>query len=132
MHAMMAFVGSGRRDLAEQVLTAQREAMERDNDNARFTGDVGHTLTLAVLAFGDEHYDEVVRLIRPVRGIANRFGGSHAQRDVVDLTLIEAALRSGQRDLARALVAERVATKPPGGSVRSFRPAAGATTSPSA
>jgi tetratricopeptide (TPR) repeat protein len=112
MHAMMAFVGSGRRDLAEQILAAQREAMTRDDDNARFTRDVGHAAALAMQAFGDERYDEVVRLIRPVRGIANRFGGSHAQRDVLDLTLIEAALRAGQRDLAKALAAERVAARP--------------------
>ncbi len=63
-------------------------------------------------AFGDERYDEVVELIRPVRSIANRFGGSHAQRDVLDLTLIEAAFRVGQRDLAKALAAERVAARP--------------------
>jgi hypothetical protein len=37
-----------------------------------------------------------VELLRPVRPVANRFGGSHAQRDVIDLTLIEAAFRSGQ------------------------------------
>jgi len=53
-----------------------------------------------------------VELIRPVRSIANRFGGSHAQRDVLDLTLIEAAFRVGQRDLAKALAAERVAARP--------------------
>jgi hypothetical protein len=47
-----------------------------------------------------------------VRGIANRFGGSHAQRDVLDLTLIEAALRAGQQDLAKALAAERTTAKP--------------------
>jgi hypothetical protein len=34
-------------------------------------------------------------LLRPVRNIAGRFGGSHAQRDLLDLTLIEAAFRSG-------------------------------------
>jgi hypothetical protein len=40
-------------------------------------------------------------------------GGSHAQRDVIDLTLIAAAARSGNATLARALVTERVARKPP-------------------
>jgi hypothetical protein len=40
-------------------------------------------------------------------------GGSHAQRDVIDLTLIAAAARSADDRLARALVAERVARKPP-------------------
>jgi hypothetical protein len=112
VHAMMAFVGAGRRDLAEQVLAAQREAIGRDDDNAGFTRSVGHAVARAVQAFGDERYSEVVELIRPVRGIANRFGGSHAQRDVLDLTLIEAALRAGQQDLAKALAAERTAAKP--------------------
>ena len=85
--------------------------MKRGDDNARLTSEVGNALTLAILAFGDDCYDEVVRLLRPARGIASRFGGSHAQRDVVDLTLIEAARRAGQRDLVSALVAERIATK---------------------
>jgi predicted unusual protein kinase regulating ubiquinone biosynthesis (AarF/ABC1/UbiB family) len=35
-----------------------------------------------------------VRLLRPMRTIAHRFGGSHAQRDLLDLTLIEAAART--------------------------------------
>jgi hypothetical protein len=112
VHAMMAFVGSGRQDLAEQVLAAQRVAMSGDTDNAGFTRDVGHTLTRAMQAFGDGRYDDVVHLIRPVRAIAHRLGGSHAQRDAIDLTLIEAAFRAGERDLAKVLAAERVATKP--------------------
>ena len=73
---------------------------------------VGHPVAKAILAFGDGNYGEVVRLLRPVRTMASRFGGSHAQRDVIDLTLIEAAPRSGQKSLATALAAERVAVKP--------------------
>ena len=44
--------------------------------------------------------------------IANRFGGSRAQRDVLDLTLIEAAFRAGDPALARALTAQRRAIRP--------------------
>jgi hypothetical protein len=44
--------------------------------------------------------------------VASRFGGSHAQRDVITLTLIEAALRGRQLTLARALLSERTALKP--------------------
>jgi hypothetical protein len=47
-----------------------------------------------------------------VRHIAHRFGGSHAQRDVLDLTLIEAALRANRYTLAAALASERAAVKP--------------------
>jgi len=112
MHAMMAFTGAERRDLAEQILATQRIAMTGSADNAGFTRDVGHSLAQAIRAFGAGRYDDAVRLIRPVRNIAARFGGSHAQRDILDLTLIEAAFRSGDADLARALAAERLAVKP--------------------
>ncbi|AZN97489.1 tetratricopeptide repeat protein [Mesorhizobium sp. M9A.F.Ca.ET.002.03.1.2] len=111
-HAMMAFVGAGFEAPVGALLEAQREAMRGKEDNAAFTRDVGHPLTLAIKAFGDGNYAETVRLIRPIRAIAHRFGGSHAQRDVIDLTLIEAALRSGDHALAKALAAERALARP--------------------
>ena len=111
-HAMMAFVGAGLDAPGRTLLEAQREAMRGSDDNAAFTRDVGHPLTLAIKAFGEGNYTEAMRLIRPIRAIANRFGGSHAQRDVIDLTLIEAALRAGDGALARALTAERAMARP--------------------
>jgi hypothetical protein len=48
----------------------------------------------------------------PIRRRLQLFGGSHAQRDVLQRTLLEAALRDGRRDLARALIAERLAVRP--------------------
>ncbi|MDX8442774.1 tetratricopeptide repeat protein [Mesorhizobium australafricanum] len=111
-HAMMAFVGAGLEAPARILLEAQREAMRGHDDNAAFTRDVGHPLTLAIKAFGEGDYDATVRLIRPIRSIAHRFGGSHAQRDVIDLTLIEAALRAGDTPLARALTAQRQLARP--------------------
>ena len=63
-------------------------------------------------AFGRERYGEAVELLMPVRYRAHAFGGSHAQRDIVHRTLIEAALRLSDRALARALVNERTSLKP--------------------
>ena len=63
-------------------------------------------------AFGRERYGDAVALLLPVRYQAHAFGGSHAQRDVVHRTLLEAAFRSGQRALARALATERTDLKP--------------------
>lgn len=111
MHAMMAFVGAGRGAAADSVLDAQREAMDGPGDNASFAREVGHAATRAIKAFGDGDYAETVRLLRPVRSFAHRFGGSHAQRDLLDLTLIEAANRAGQDGLAAALLAERASAK---------------------
>ncbi len=107
MHAMMAFVGAGSHKAAEAVLDAQRAALESAGDNAQFTREVGFSATLAIKAFGDGRYAETVRLLRPIRNRAHRFGGSHAQRDLIDLTLIVAASRAGQNRLATALLAER-------------------------
>jgi tetratricopeptide (TPR) repeat protein len=111
-HAMMAFVGAGRSRAIERVLEAQAQALDAPGDNAAFTREVGAPVTRAILAFGEGDYGETVRLLRPVRNQAQRFGGSHAQRDLLDLTLIEAALRSGQQALAQALTAERIDLKP--------------------
>lgn len=111
VHAAMAFVGAGRKAALDRLLMAQAMALEGGGDNAAFTREVGQPMTRAIIAFADGDYDEAVRLLRRIRPIANRFGGSHAQRDLIDLTLIEAACRSGQAALAPALAAERVALK---------------------
>jgi len=127
-HAMMAFVGGDRREAADIVLRSLARAEAGHDDNARFTREVGGPVTRAIHAFGMGHHAEAVRLLRPVRNIAYRFGGSHAQRDLIDLTLIEAALREGQRALARALAAERIDLKPASPAARALlRRAAGAT-----
>lgn len=112
MHAMMAFVGADRPGARDSVLEAQLAALGGDGDNAHFTREVGAAATRAILAFAEGDHAQCVRLLRPVRSYAHRFGGSHAQRDVIDLTLIEAAIRSGDGALASALAAERVALRP--------------------
>jgi tetratricopeptide (TPR) repeat protein len=112
MHAMMAFVGAGRDDAARDLLAAQEEAMQAGDDNAAFTLKVGRPATLGIKAFGEGRYADAVETLRPLPAIAHQFGGSHAQRDVITLTLIEAALRAGDGYLARDLTAKRLAARP--------------------
>jgi hypothetical protein len=112
LHAMIAFAGAGRDADQRRVLDAQRAALERGGDNRAFTADVGQAATQAVQAFAAGDYASVVRLLRPVRSYAHRFGGSHAQRDLLDLTLVEAALRGGDPALGAALARERAMLKP--------------------
>lgn len=107
VHAMIAFVGAGRGKSADAVLEAQRAAMEGTGDNVDFTREVGSPVARAIKAFGDGDYARTVELLRPIRSYSHRYGGSHAQRDLIDLTLIEAAARAGQSNLAAALRAER-------------------------
>jgi tetratricopeptide (TPR) repeat protein len=111
-HAMMAFTGAGRDAEAKRLLAALEARMAGGGANAMMTRDVGLPLARAIRAFARGDYAAVVDLLGPVRLAAHRFGGSHAQRDVVTLTLIEAAIRGGQGALARGLTAERADLKP--------------------
>jgi tetratricopeptide (TPR) repeat protein len=87
-------------------------AREGEGDNAAVMAAVGRPLIDAMLDFGQADYAGAIERILPLRYDVWRIGGSHAQRDVVDLTLIVACERAGESRLARALLAERVALRP--------------------
>ena len=110
-HAVMAFSGAGQIEMCQIVFEAQNKAMLLDNDNAIATREIGRPVCEAFVAFAQGDYAHVVNLLRPIRNTASKFGGSHAQRDVIDLTLIEAAVRSGNRALGDALAFERTNTR---------------------
>jgi tetratricopeptide (TPR) repeat protein len=111
-HAMMAFAGAGRDDLARQLLAVMERTATLPNDNGTMTRNVGLPVARAILAYAQGRYEEAVELLLPVRASAARAGGSHAQRDLLAQTLTAAAERSGRLRLARALLNERLALKP--------------------
>lgn len=112
VHAVMSFVGAKRFDLARRTIASLARKSAGDDTNAMMSRDVGLPLARALLAFGTGRYQDAVELLLPIRTIANRFGGSHAQRDLIHLTLTEAALRANNVKLARALASERTHLKP--------------------
>jgi tetratricopeptide (TPR) repeat protein len=112
VHAIMAFLGAGRATDAERTLKAMRGAAAGSDDNAYMTRKVGLPLAEALIAFEAGRYGECVDKIMATRGCAQRFGGSHAQRDILTLTAMHAALRGGLAATAQAISAERLAHKP--------------------
>jgi hypothetical protein len=76
------------------------------------TRDVGLPIAEALVAFDAKRYAETVEKLAVVRGVAQRFGGSHAQRDIISLTALHAAIRGGMKSTAEAFAAERVMNKP--------------------
>jgi hypothetical protein len=111
-HAMLAYVGAGRDAAAQSLLEAQVAALQGPADNAGSVRDVGLPAVQAIQAFGAGQFAKAVELLRGLRSRTHRFGGSHAQRDVLDLTLIAAARRAGDTGLAEALLAERAGAIP--------------------
>jgi len=113
MHAVIAFVGSGRFEEAREVLTAVKSAaLKNVGVTAMMAQDVGIATCSAMIAFAQQAYQEAIDLLLPIRTIAHRFGGSHAQRDILTQTLIESAIRGGDTHLATNLISERKVHKP--------------------
>ncbi|QIM50754.1 tetratricopeptide repeat protein [Hydrogenophaga crocea] len=113
-HASMAWLGADR--MADvQKLEARLRAAGQGSEAARWAGETGADLVSGFAAFWRGRFGDAIESLWRARSISNRFGGSHAQRDVIDLTLMEAALRSGKRSVAEALVRERLAQRPHSG-----------------
>jgi tetratricopeptide (TPR) repeat protein len=110
--AMLAFVGAGRAGAQQRLIAAAKRAAAGEGTNAMMSREIGVPGCAGLAAFGQGDYAQTIELLMPLRGKANRFGGSHAQRDVFSWTLTEAAIRLGDRALAKAFVAERLAWKP--------------------
>ena len=111
-HAMLAFAATGRRAAMTRQLERLETAAAQKGTNGLMTREVCLPLAHGIAEFASERYSVAIDWIEPVRDVAQRFGGSHAQRDVLTLTLIEAALRVRQWSRARHYLAERVVHKP--------------------
>jgi hypothetical protein len=113
VHAMMAFVSAGRTDAQQILLSAnERYLADASDANVAMSREIGLPFCLAVQDFRAGRYGDCVDRLLPVRYRSNRLGGSTAQRDIINWTLIEAALRAKRYELALALANERCALKP--------------------
>jgi tetratricopeptide (TPR) repeat protein len=112
IHAAMAELRAGREALVERRLAAMRETAADGIAAAGLYRTVGIPIVEGLAAFHRGAYGGAVERLVPVRVELWQIGGSHAQRDVVDWTLAEAAVRAGRRDMARALAHERLGMRP--------------------
>jgi tetratricopeptide (TPR) repeat protein len=92
LHAMMAFASARRWDLAERLIAAQiRRLSQGWGTNHDMTRLVGLPASRAVLALVRGQPAKAETLLRGLPPVAHRLGGSHAQRDVLQLTRAAAA-----------------------------------------
>jgi hypothetical protein len=90
------------------------EAKAREAEPGTPWREVGLPTCRGFAAFARGDYAAALDELFGVRPFAQRFGGSNAQRDILDWTLIEAATRAGQHSLGRSLVQARALQKPYG------------------
>lgn len=108
-HIGMLLAGTDNRGAAETRIAALTHLAEGGRLSA---GLVVPELCRAVLAFADGQYAECTRLLGPVLGDVVRIGGSGAQREIVEDTLLLAYMRSGETEKARAMLERRLDRRP--------------------
>jgi tetratricopeptide (TPR) repeat protein len=84
----------------------------RINAGKLAAGPVVPTLCRAARAFADGDYTGCVRILEPAAAEVVRVGGSHAQREVIEDTLLVALMKSGQTARARTLLDGRLHRRP--------------------
>jgi hypothetical protein len=104
----MAHLGAGRIGQAQALVARAAGSGEAAGWMQRY----GVPLIEGFIAFRTGDFAAAAERLMQARHIAGAFGGSHAQRDVIDWTLAEAAIRGRMPGLARALAQERLATRP--------------------
>jgi tetratricopeptide (TPR) repeat protein len=112
LHAMMAYVGAHDWNLARRL---EHELAQRQSQPTRHGGTtrcVGLTASRALIAFGRGDYPSAVRLLAALPALAHRIGGSHAQRDVLHLTLLK-AVKHIHKTTSRLRITDRRSVRRP-------------------
>ena len=112
-HATMALIGAGEKAQAQDwVALCIDEAERRAGWNRDVSRELGAPLMHGLLAFGAGRHVSAAATIAPLRERLARIGGSHAQRDVVEQTLLAAAANGADRAAGRTLLAARTRARP--------------------
>lgn len=112
VHFMIALAETGRQEAVEQMLASMREAARRSGAEAPVFADIGVPLCEALAAYHRGDFHKTVDLLLPLRYGLAQIGGSHAQRDLFEQVVVQAALKAGRFELARALLSERTINRP--------------------
>jgi tetratricopeptide (TPR) repeat protein len=106
-HALSAVATGGE---ALETRLAQLEARAADGRLA--PGRAAIDICRGMRAFAGGDYDAAIRLLEPAMAELVRIGGSHAQRELWEDTLIVAYLRGGHREKAAGLISTRLERRP--------------------
>lgn len=90
LHATLAFVGARDWDRARRLELGLLRAQSSPTRHGETTRQLGLSSCRALIAFGRGDQAIAITLLASLPALAHRLGGSHAQRDVLNLTLREA------------------------------------------
>jgi hypothetical protein len=108
-HMGMLAAATGDKAAADEQISTLTRMVEAGTLAA---GPVVPAICRAALAFAEGDYGGCARLLEPVRGEVSRIGGSGAQREIVEDTLLVALMRGGEAVKAKDLLDERLHRRP--------------------
>jgi tetratricopeptide (TPR) repeat protein len=107
-HAALAFAAMGDRQAMRGLIASFEELAAAGRP---VFAEVILPLARGIDAFSQSAYGDAIRWIEPLDGQFVRVGGSHAQWEVFEDTLLQAYLRSGRFEPAEALLRRRLAQR---------------------
>ena len=107
-HAALAFAGAGDAEATQRLVDRLTAQGEKGDDLSR---EMTLPIALGAAAFAAGDYDEAADLMGPTYPMLARIGGSHAQREVFEDTLLETYIRAGRYDDAKAMLGERLSRR---------------------
>lgn len=93
VHAMLAFAGARDEVRVQRLLHSLEAAQSQPTRYGMMTRRLGLPACRALAAFGRGEHTLAITLLASLPAEAHRLGGSHAQRDVLHLTLLQAVER---------------------------------------
>ena len=112
IHAALTMLRAGNAEGFMSLRAQMAGTVNAGTEQSATWRDVGLPVVDGLHQFARGDYARAVEHLLPARFSLSRMGGSHAQRDIIDWTLTEAAVRAGLRDVAVALANERLSLRP--------------------
>ena len=107
-HAALAYAAMGDDAALGKLCDGLRALGAARNDLA---GEVVLPLALGLRAFAQGDYDGAIQYIEPLGPQIVRIGGSHAQREVFEDTLLQAYFKTGRWEQAESLLRKRLSQR---------------------
>ena len=109
MHTAMALAAAGDSEALDRLIAGLDERLAKGKLAA---GSVALGIARGVAAFAKGEFEEAVRQLEPWPGEIVRVGGSNAQREVFEDTLLAAYLNAGRFEQAETMLRKRLQRRP--------------------
>jgi tetratricopeptide (TPR) repeat protein len=108
VHAALAYAASG----DTQAMTALLDSLRTLAGKGHPVAQVGYPLAQGIAAFAAGDHAGALRHFEPIEAEIHRMGGSHAQWEIIEETMVVAYLRLGRAEDAARLLRRRLARRP--------------------